>query len=386
MDIAIVAPCPIPYMIGGAENLWRGLQDHLNEHTSHQAELIKLPSPELEFWDLIDSYRRFADLDLTGFDLVVSSKYPAWMVSHPRHVVYMLHRLRGLYDTYDVMHLPPDYPDPPPAVIELRAFMEENVGARDSLPEFFARVEALRGAPGVREDLFAFPGPFIRELVRFLDGVALDPGAIARFGAISAAVAGRDGYFPPGADVFVAHPPTGLAGLGPHEGGRWLFTASRLDHPKRIDLLIRAMGLVRSKVELRIAGSGPASNELRALAAGDPRITFHGRVGTDTLTALYAGARAVAFVPHEEDFGLVTLEAMRAGKPVITASDSGGTAELVSHGKTGLVAEPTPEALAAAIDELWSNRRAAKRMGRAGLERARQVTWDGLVHELEAVV
>ena len=95
MDIAIVAPCPIPYMIGGAENLWRGLQDHLNEHTAHQAELIKLPSRELAFWELLDSYRRFAELDLTGFDLVVSSKYPAWMVNHPRHVVYMLHRLRG---------------------------------------------------------------------------------------------------------------------------------------------------------------------------------------------------------------------------------------------------------------------------------------------------
>ena len=84
MDIAIVAPCPIPYMIGGAENLWSGLQRHLNEHTPHQAEIIKLPSRELSFWELIDSYRRFAELDLTGFDLVVSSKYPAWMVSHPQ--------------------------------------------------------------------------------------------------------------------------------------------------------------------------------------------------------------------------------------------------------------------------------------------------------------
>lgn len=385
MDIAIVAPCPIPYMIGGAENLWRGLQDHLNEHTSHQAELIKLPSRELDFWDLIESYRHFAELDLTGFDVVVSSKYPAWMVHHPHHVVYMLHRLRGLYDTYDVMNLPPDYADPPPAVLDLRGFMAEHAGARDALPEFFDRVAALRGAPGVREDLFAFPGPFIRELVHFLDGIGLAPDAIARYGAISAAVAGREGYFPPGADVFVAHPPTGLAGLAPRDGGRWLFTASRLDRPKRIDLLIRAMGLVRSKVELRIAGSGPASDELRELAAGDPRITFHGRVGMDTLAALYAGARAVAFVPHEEDFGLVTLEAMRASKPVITATDSGGTAELVTDGETGLIAEPTPEALAAAIDRLWSDRRAARRMGRAGLKRARRVTWDGLVRELEAV-
>jgi glycosyltransferase involved in cell wall biosynthesis len=69
---------------------------------------------------------------------------------------------------------------------------------------------------------------------------------------------------------------------------------------------------------------------------------------------------------------------------VITATDSGGTAELVTHGVTGLVAEPSPEALAAAIDELWSDRRAARRMGAAGLERARRVTWDAVVAELEA--
>jgi glycosyltransferase involved in cell wall biosynthesis len=385
MDIAIVAPCPIPYMIGGAENLCRGLQDHLNENTSHQAELIKLPSRELEFWDLIDSYRRFAELDLTGFDIVVSSKYPAWMVHHPRHVIYMLHRLRGLYDTYDVMQLPPDYPDPPRAVVELRAFMEQNAGRREALPEFFERVAALRGAPGVREDLFAFPGPFIRELVHFLDAVGLAPEAIARYGAISAAVAERDGYFPVGEDVFVVHPPTGLEAISARERGKYLFTVSRLDRPKRIHLLIEAMKHVRSKVDLWIAGTGPAEAELHEQAAGDKRIVFTGRVSNDRLALLYTAARAVAFIPHEEDFGLVTLEAMRAGKPVITATDSGATAELVSHGVNGLIVEPTPEALAAAIDELWSDRRAAKRMGRVALERAKLVSWDALVRELERV-
>ena len=381
MDIAIVAPCPIPYVIGGAENLWSALHRHLNEHTRHQAEIIKLPSRELSFWELIDSYRRFAELDLTGFDLVVSSKYPAWMVRHPNHVVYMLHRLRGLYDTYDVMNLPPDYPDPPAAVLELREFMAAHAERREALPEFFERVAALRGAPGVREDLFAFPGPFIRELVQFLDGIGLAPPAIRRYGAISAAVGERPGYFPPGADVFVAHPPTGLAGL--HEGrGRYLFTVSRLDVPKRIELLIGAMRHVSARVELKIAGAGPDEARLRELAGGDQRISFCGRVGDAELTELYAGARAVAFVPHEEDFGYVTLEAMLAAKPVITASDSGGTAELVTDGVTGLVAEPTPEALAAAIDRLWSDKRAARRMGEAGRERARRVDWDGLVREL----
>ena len=383
MDIAIVAPCPIPYMIGGAENLWSGLQRHLNEHTPHQAEIIKLPSRELSFWELIDSYRHFAELDLTGFDLVVSSKYPAWMVGHPNHVVYMLHRLRGLYDTYYVMNLPQEYADPPPAVRDLRDFMAAHGERRDALPEFFARVAALRGAPGVREDLFAFPGPFVRELVHFLDGIGLAPSAIRRYGAISAAVGERPGYFPPGADVFVAHPPTGLEGLRGGRG-RYLFTVSRLDAPKRIDLLIGALGQVSADVELRIAGTGPEAARLRELAAGDPRISFSGRVGDAELADLYAGARAVAFIPQLEDFGLVTLEAMLAAKPVITCTDSGGTAELVEHGVTGLVVEPQAAALAAAIERLWSSRREARRMGEAGRERAAAVSWDGVVEQLTA--
>src|SRR3954453_21165978 len=205
MDGAIVAPCPVPYVIGGAENLVRGLQDHLNEHTPHQAEVIKLPSREHAFWDLVATYRHFAELDLTGFDVVVSTKYPAWMVRHPRHVAYVLHKLRGLYDTYHFLGMPDRYPDAPRAVVELREFMAAHAGRADALGEFFARLEALRRAPGLPADLFAFPGPFIREGVPWLDDVGLAPGAVRRYGAISATVRDREGYFPAGADVFVGH-------------------------------------------------------------------------------------------------------------------------------------------------------------------------------------
>jgi glycosyltransferase involved in cell wall biosynthesis len=219
--------------------------------------------------------------------------------------------------------------------------------------------------------------------VHFLDGVGLARTEIRRYGAISAAVAERPGYFPPGAEVFVAHPPSGLEGLRGGRG-RYLFTVSRLDAPKRIELLIEAMAAVSARVELRIAGTGPEEARLRELAAPDPRITFCGRVGSAELAELYAGARAVAFIPYLEDFGLVTLEAMLAGKPVITCTDSGGTAELVSDGVNGLVAEPNAAALAAAIDRLWSSRREARRMGEAARERAAAVTWDGVVQQLTA--
>ena len=55
MHIAIVAPSPVPFAIGGAEQLWGGLLDHLNQDTPHQAELIKLPSPERTFAEVVTS-------------------------------------------------------------------------------------------------------------------------------------------------------------------------------------------------------------------------------------------------------------------------------------------------------------------------------------------
>ncbi|MEO8508171.1 MAG: glycosyltransferase, partial [Betaproteobacteria bacterium] len=92
MKIGIVAPSPVPFMQGGAERLWWNLVGHLNVHTGHQAELLKLPSPEHDLPALLASYEAFAGLDTTQFDLVITGKYPAWMVAHPRHVCYMLHR------------------------------------------------------------------------------------------------------------------------------------------------------------------------------------------------------------------------------------------------------------------------------------------------------
>jgi glycosyltransferase involved in cell wall biosynthesis len=378
MDVAIVAPCPVPYAIGGAENLWRGLQDHINEKTPHQAEIIKLPSREHSFWELVDGYRRFCELDLTGFDIVVSGKYPAWMVDHPNHVCYMLHRLRGLYDTYHFFGLPIEPQDPPRPVRELLDFMAATTRQRSALPELFERLDHLRRAPGAPVAMFAFPGPLIRVIVHHLDGVGLAPSAVRRYGAISETVRRRPGYFPEGVDVFVAHPPSRVPALRARPG-RYLFTASRLDNVKRVELLINAMKHAGSRVKLRIAGGGPDEPTLRALADGDERITFCGRVSDGELARLYAECRAVAFVPYDEDFGLVALEAMRLGKPVITCTDSGGPTELVDDGVSGLVAPPEPQAIGAAIERLWHDRALRRRLADGARRRAAEVTWEPAV-------
>ena len=381
MNIAIVAPSPVPFMVGGAENLGWGLLEAIRSGTPHRVELIKLPAREQSFWEVIDSYRAFSQLDLGHFDQVVSLKYPAWMVQHPNHVCYMLHPLRGLYDSYHYFGLPEQLEESSGVLGELRRLMADNPGRREILPELFARLEALRSATDLPPDLFRFPGPLIREIVHHLDGIGLATTAVRKYAAISQTVAGRKDYFPPGVPVRVAHPPSHLTRF---KSGRdeYLFTVSRLDGPKRVALLVEAMSYVRAPIELRIAGTGPEEARIKSLAGSDPRIKFLGFVNDSDVLGLYANALAVPFIPLEEDYGLVTVEAMMSGKPVITLTDSGGPNELVQDGETGYSVAPDARALAAKIDYLCEHRDLARSMGLKAQRRAQAITWEAVVGAL----
>lgn len=380
MKIAIVAPCAVPYVVGGAEKLWWGLASHLNERTGHQAELIKLPSPEADLAALIRGYEMFAALDLSGFDAVISGKYPAWIVEHPRHICYMLHRLRGLYDCY------PGAPEVPaalaahPSVAMLRAFMRRHRKARNALPEFFGRwSEILAGERP--EGLLDFPGPLAREMVHWLDDIALAPERIVRYAAISRAVAERPGYFPEGAEVAVAHPPPHRE-MSPGQRFDHFYTVSRLDGPKRVALIVEAMRLVRGDVPLLIGGTGPEEAALKALAAGDARIRFEGFQSDEQVRESYRNALAVPFVPWQEDYGLIAAEALQCGKPVVTATDTGGVRELVDDGVSGFVCEPTAQGLAAAMQRLVDEPGLAESLGRNGRERGARITWEAVASAL----
>lgn len=374
MKIAIVAPCPQPFIVGGAEKLWWGLARYFNECTDHQADIIKLPTPEADFWSLIDSYQRFSLLELDGFDLVVSGKYPAWIIKHPRHVCYMLHRLRGIYDAYSGPALQPLY-SYPNSIQDLLSLMERNRRRREILPELFERLAVIGYQDNEARVAFDFPGPLSRAVVHFLDDLALDPAHISRFAAIARTVTQRADYFPEGVEVAVAHPPSNLTLTPSDNNGNYFLTVSRLDRPKRIDLVIEAMSHVKADIELLIAGVGPDKERLQMLASNDPRIKFVGFKSDTELTKLYQNALAVPFVPYQEDYGLVTIEAMMAAKPVITVKDAGGPTELVRDGENGLITDPNPIALGRSLTQLATNSSLTKSLGVRGRKDAEQINW-----------
>jgi glycosyltransferase involved in cell wall biosynthesis len=380
MKIGIVAPSPVPFCIGGAEKLCWGLLDYINQQTPHKAELIKLPSREHSFWELIDTYREFTRLDLSHFDVVVSTKYPSWMVRHPNQVCYMLHRLRGLYDTYHFTGLPLECDSAHPKVRALIDFMKRYQGDPTRLDEFFAGADRLRGAD-IPPEVLIFPGPLIRQVVRFLDDAGLAPSRIRRYAAISRNVVGREGYFPRGAGATAVYPPSDLPYFI-HGKQQYFFTVGRLDGAKRIHLLVSAMLRARTDVTLKIAGTGPDEEALRRLAGGDSRIQFLGFAPDREVIQLYGDSLAVPYVPYDEDYGLVTIEAMASGKPVLTTTDAGGPNEFVRNGETGFVVAPDPEALAERLDFMASHRQALLEMKPACQDTVKPITWAAVCRAL----
>jgi glycosyltransferase involved in cell wall biosynthesis len=383
MKIAVVAPSPVPFVIGGAENLWWGLVEALNARPGVLADLLKLPSPERNMAELLSSYRRFSELDLSHFDMVISTKYPAWAIRHPNHVVYLQHTLRGLYDCY-----PPDMPTqfdagPLRALGMPARIVDALVHCRASDVEYDELIDALDAAFRRSSDspYWAFPGPVSRAVIRLLDAVAMRPDKIAHYAAISDVVAAREGYFPKGVKVAVHHHPTALKGLGPGPQ-ETIFSASRLDPAKRIDLIIEGYKASGLEVPLHIAGGGADEARLRAAAGNHPGIRFLGRIPEARLVEEYARAICVPFVPRDEDYGLITLEAMLAAKPVIATTDSGGPTELLEDGKTGLIVTPDAPAIGKAMRQLCEDRAAAAEMGRRAGSRARGLDWNALCDAL----
>lgn len=149
-----------------------------------------------------------------------------------------------------------------------------------------------------------------------------------------------------GKDATVVYPPVNVSKFTvSHASGDYWLMVGRLVAYKNFDLAIQAFN--RLGWPLKIVGTGVEERRLRALAG--PTIEFLGSVSDERLNELYGNARALLF-PQEEDFGIVPLEAMAAGRPVI-AFRGGGAKETIIDRITGVFfEEQTVEDLMAAVD------------------------------------
>jgi phosphatidylinositol alpha-1,6-mannosyltransferase len=139
---------------------------------------------------------------------------------------------------------------------------------------------------------------------------------------------------------------------------------------------------------LRIVGDGDDRARLEALTARagvQEAVTFAGRIGDAELDALYEQCRFFVMPSRHEGFGLVFLEAMRAGKACIGAV--GAAAEIIEDGVTGLIVDPArAEDLAGAVIRLFDEPHTCEAFGRAGAARFRAEFTDSCFAERFAAV
>jgi glycogen synthase len=189
--------------------------------------------------------------------------------------------------------------------------------------------------------------------------------------------------------VEVAAPPT-RAAPAPAARATVLFVG-RLEHEKGLHVLLHAVRRLRSDgrdLRLVVAGDGTQREAVEALVARlrlRSRVALVGFCGPERLAALHAAA-SVAVVPSlYEPFGMVALEAMALGTPVV-ASRVGGLAEVVDDGATGLLVPPDDEAaLAAALARVLDRPGLARRLVAAGRRRAAGATWEEAARRTTAV-
>lgn len=277
-------------------------------------------------------------------DQVISLRYPSYAVRHPAHVCWLNHTMREYYDLW------PRYS----SELSGRARVKETV--RRALTHVADRWLLTHNVTKVVAQSRTIQHRLAQEL------------------NIQA-------------DVFWPPPPPRAYRCDDY--GDYVLAISRLTPLKRLDLLVRALAEPAAHhVRARIAGDGVTRLALDRLARNlgvADRVTFLGRIDDDAVLAQLGECRAVCFIPFDEDYGFVTVEAFASRKSVITCRDSGGPTELVRDGQTGLVCEPTPAAVAAALARLTDDRPLAERLGAAAAAQAAAMTWAAAVDRLVIV-
>ncbi len=308
----------VPFSRGGAEILLDRLKDAIAS-TGHHVDILSLPfsaEPKSRLVEQMLLWRSFSLEHVSGrkIDLVIPTKFPTYFAQHPNKVVWLIHQHRQAYELVGTRY--GDFSQNPE---------DESVRKAILLGDGKALSEAKK--------IFTISDTVSRRVKDFLDldSVSLPPPLPFRSSY-------REG-----------------------SKGNYILSVGRLCSTKRTDLIINALPGITTDLHLKIVGLPDEpqyeeylKSEIRKHHISD-RVEFCGSVSEEELASLYANCFSVFYSPYDEDYGFVTYEAAKSGKPVLTMQDSGYVREVVESSGCGFVLELDSDAISSAHNELYQD-------------------------------
>jgi glycosyltransferase involved in cell wall biosynthesis len=311
----------------------------------HEVDTIEIPF--VSAWDeMLEQMLAIRMIDVSASsDALIAIRTPSYLLRHPNKRLWFIHHHRGAYDLWGT-----PWQDIP------------------STPEGLA----------VRDAIIAADNLYLPEAQRIFTNSQVVSDRLKRFNDL---------------DSEVLYPPLGAPEMFTRgQAEDYLFYPSRILGHKRQLLVVKAVTHLQTDVRVVIAGVPDDPHQLAvleeeiALHKLEARVDLVPRwISEEEKAELMAHSLGVLYVPFLEDsYGYVTLEAFHAHKPVITCSDSGGPLEIIEDGVNGLVAEPDPASLAAAMDRLRTDPEAAADLGERSYQTLshKDINWDHVVSSL----
>lgn len=305
----------------------------------------------------------------------------------PRHAFEYWRRLLSR-ERPDIIHL--QFPYPPGELAWLLGSYLPRLGSRHPRTVVTYHSDIVR-----QKRLLTFYAPFLKQMLRRVDLILPTSPNYIESSPFLRPLAPKCRVVPLGVDYErFASPqlePADITQLRQQPGPILLF-AGRLRYYKGLQYLIEAMPAIAPEARLVVVGIGPMEAQLRAQVAGlglEKRVIFVGEVSDGELPGYYAAADVFVLPACErsEAFGIVQLEAMAAGVPVVSTELGTGTSYANLDGETGLVVPPAdPPALARAINSLLGDNELRNTMSQHGQARVQShFSLTHLCDQLEAV-
>ena len=347
MKIAITT-VQAPFITGGAEFHAQNLRKVLIEN-GHECDIVTMPfydNPIEVIKDYIIAARLMNINDSWGghIDLCIGLKFPAYFMPHNNKVIWVLHQHRAAYDLFDTIH---------------SNIKNDVKGNR------------------IKKIISNADNKYLKEAKKIYANSRNVSNRMKKFNNINSTPL----YHPcPDMDKFYCN----------DYDDNYILMPSRINQSKRQLLALEAMKYTKTNIKLYIVGR--PDNQVVEKEVIDTikkfklqnKVRYIGPVTQEEKFKLYAEAKAVLFIPVDEDYGYITLEAMSSSKAVITTTDSGGPLEFIENEKNGLVVPPIATNIADAIDNFAKSKNICKQYGEDAKQILKEmnISWDNVVKEL----